>query len=390
MADLYGRAPLLHFSNILSTVASFLSAVSPNVGILLIGRVLMGVAGCVPTTIGGSVVADLIPAEKRGTLMSLWACGPLLGSVVGPIIGGYISFDIGWRWALRMECILCGLSILAGFMIFQETHGPTVIRKIKSNSLYSQRHNVMPDKTGSQQARWEDIRKAIVRSVILQTTSPVVIIASIYTSTAFTFMYFTITTFPILFGNEYGFNEAQIGLTYIGQGLGFASGQLAGPALDWYIKQQRAKNGHSRPKDRLPAIVPGCLLIAIGLLWYGWSAQARLHWVMPIIGSGLSAAGITVVFAGIQTYLIDAFTAYAASVIAANVTVRSIFGTVMPLGAPPLYARFGYGWGNSMLALIALGLIPVVAILYHYEKLWKMLNPRGQPSWTHPKEVVDC
>ncbi|RDW81513.1 uncharacterized protein DSM5745_05070 [Aspergillus mulundensis] len=278
-----------------------------------------------------------------------------------------------------MEFVLCGLSTLVGLWIVQETHAPTAMRIAEFDSL----------RPHQERQRWKTIRAAIARSVVLQTTSPVVIIAALYTSTAFVFMYFIITTLPILFGTQYGFNEAQIGLTYIGQGTGFAIARFAGPALDWYVNRQRAIHGHSRPRDRLPAILPGKMLIMIGLMWYGWSAQAQLHWVMPIIGSGLIAAGIAVVFTAVQTYLIDAFTDYAASVIAANVTVRSVFGVVMPLFAPPLYARFGYGWGNSILAFIALGLTPITLVLYEYERLWQIFNPTRQHSWTHPKEVVD-
>jgi hypothetical protein len=61
----------------------------------------------------------------------------------------------------------------------------------------------------------------------------------------------------------------------------------------------------------------------------------------------------------IQTYLIDAFTIYAASAIAANTVLRSLLGALLPLGGLKMYEKIGLGWGNSLLAFIAIALIPV-------------------------------
>lgn len=68
----------------------------------------------------------------------------------------------------------------------------------------------------------------------------------------------------------------------------------------------------------------------------------------------------------ILTYLADAYTIYAASAIAANAVLRSIFGALLPLGGPSMYRALGLGWGNSLLGFIALALIPVPMVLYKY------------------------
>jgi hypothetical protein len=61
----------------------------------------------------------------------------------------------------------------------------------------------------------------------------------------------------------------------------------------------------------------------------------------------------------IQTYLVDAFTIHAASAIAANTVLRSIFGAVLPLSGLSMFDALGLGWGNSLLGFIALAFIPV-------------------------------
>jgi hypothetical protein len=80
----------------------------------------------------------------------------------------------------------------------------------------------------------------------------------------------------------------------------------------------------------------------------------------------------------ISTYLIDAFTRYAASATAANAVMRSLLGALLPLAGPKLYERFHEGWGNSLLAFIAVALLPAPFILLKY----------GERIRTHPKLQV--
>ena len=61
----------------------------------------------------------------------------------------------------------------------------------------------------------------------------------------------------------------------------------------------------------------------------------------------------------IQTYLVDAFTIYAASAIAANTVLRSMLGALLPLCGLRMYDAMGLGWGNTLLGLIAFGLAPI-------------------------------
>lgn len=65
-------------------------------------------------------------------------------------------------------------------------------------------------------------------------------------------------------------------------------------------------------------------------------------------------------------YLVDAFTTYAASALAANTVMRSIAGAVLPLAGLQMYEKLGMGWGNSLLGFIALGLIPVPFLILKY------------------------
>lgn len=118
-------------------------------------------------------------------------------------------------------------------------------------------------------------------------------------------------------------------------------------------------------------MIPCTVLLPIGLLWYGWSAQARAHWILPDIGAAILGAATMVGYQAIQTYVIDSYTKYAASAVAAVTTMRSLAGFAFPLFAPEMYAALGYGWGNTLLAGVAIAFgVPAPWLFWKYgEKL---------------------
>jgi hypothetical protein len=68
----------------------------------------------------------------------------------------------------------------------------------------------------------------------------------------------------------------------------------------------------------------------------------------------------------IMTYLVDAYTIFSASVIAANTVLRSLLGALLPLGGPSMYKALGLGWGNSLLGFIALAMVPLPMVFWKY------------------------
>ena len=123
-------------------------------------------------------------------------------------------------------------------------------------------------------------------------------------------------------------------------------------------------------------MVPASLLVPTGLFWFAWSAQAHVHWIMPNIGAVLYTIGGIVGFQGITIYLVDAYTQYAASAIAAAAVLRSLAGFGFPLFAPYLYDDLGYGWGGSVLAFIAIGLgVPAPLLIWRFGAALRARSP---------------
>lgn len=122
-----------------------------------------------------------------------------------------------------------------------------------------------------------------------------------------------------------------------------------------------------RPEFRIPSMFVGSLLIPVGLFWYGWSAQARLHWIMPDIGITIFAAGSITCLQCMQAYIIDSYTRFAASGMAAVIVLRSLAGFGFPLFAPYMYSALGYGWGNSVLGFVSIAVgIPAPYFFWFY------------------------
>ncbi|OOF99641.1 hypothetical protein ASPCADRAFT_503632 [Aspergillus carbonarius ITEM 5010] len=381
LTEISGRLPMTHIANFLFAVAAVVCATSVNTGMLIASRFVMGIASSVPVTVGGGFVADMMPMEKRGTAMTIWTVGPLMGMVTGPIFGGFIVQNVGWRWTIWLEAILGGVIAIASLIFLRETYAPTLLqRKAKKLQKETGRHyrtEYDTDKTLGQ-----IIWVSLSRPVKFLCLSPIVLIVSLYSSVTYSYMYILFTTFTGVFENVYGFTPGEAGLGYLGLGLGFCFGQITvGYYSDRYLKKQEKLHGTMKPEDRLPPLVLGCALVPIGLFWYGWAAEYRVHWIVPITGTFFVGAGIYYVHLVTQVYLIDSYTLYAASAVSAELALRCIFGATIPLAADPLYDALGLGWGNSLLGFIALAFAPSAFFLLKYGERIRT-NPKFQPRMT--------
>lgn len=195
--------------------------------------------------------------------------------------------------------------------------------------------------------------------------SPIVMILCIYIAVLYGFLYILFTTFTFVYEGTYGFSSEGAGLSFIAGGIGNILGVvLTGVISDKLIQRKKARNEAPQPEDRLNLIITGpcAILLPAGLIIYGWSAYKHIHWIVPMIGTAIMGFGMIGVFMSVQTYLVDSFQAYAASVTAANGVLRSILGAVLPLVGLQLYDKLGLGWGNTLLGLILLGLAPTLWI----------------------------
>ncbi|KAJ8613473.1 hypothetical protein MRB53_036958 [Persea americana] len=144
--------------------------------------------------------------------------------------------------------------------------------------------------------------------------------------------------------------------------------QITAPINDAIYRRLRARNnGVGLPEFRCVVMLPGACLVPIGLFLYGWTAQEKVFWLAPNVGAAIFSAGVIVGFQSVQTYIVDAYTKYAASAVAAATILRSLAGFGFPLFGPSMYRALDYGWGNSVIAFVGIVLgLPAPMVLWFF------------------------
>ena len=244
-------------------------------------------------------------------------------------------------------------------LTLSETYEPVLLQR-KVNALRKKTNNYTITAARASNKNPRDLFiSSITRPIKMLVLSPIILGLSLLTATAYGILYLLFTTLTPMFKSRYGMAK-NVGLVYLGFGLGqFIGIILLSKLSDWLVRKM-AKGRDMKPEYRLPPILPGAFAIPIGLLMYGWTAEYRVHWIAPVIGTVIIGFGMIVVFMPVGVYLIDAFTLYAASATAANTVLRSLGGAFLPLCGPKLYAALGIGWGNTLLAGLSLAMIPMI------------------------------
>lgn len=182
-------------------------------------------------------------------------------------------------------------------------------------------------------------------------------------------LYILFTTFSFVFKEVYGFSEIAVGLSFLGCGVGNLLGlAYAGRLSDREIRRKVSLGQEPVPEDRLPYIItlPACSALPVGMFLYGWAIQAKLHWIVPMIGTSLIGFGMICIFMAAQTYLVDAHPRHAASASAANAVLRSVAGALLPMCGLDVYDALGWGWGNSLFGFVLLAMAPLPVVFKFY------------------------
>jgi len=97
-ASRFGRKRFYMTCVALFTVSSFLCGIAPNLGALVLFRVLQGVGGGGLGPSEQAILADTFPARRRGMAFAVYGMAVVLAPAIGPTLGGYITDHFTWRW----------------------------------------------------------------------------------------------------------------------------------------------------------------------------------------------------------------------------------------------------------------------------------------------------
>jgi DHA2 family multidrug resistance protein len=99
------------------TIASMLCGGAASLGQMVIFRLLQGVFGAALVPLSQSVLLDINPREKQGQAMAIWGAGIMVGPILGPTLGGWLTFNYDWRWVFYIN-LPVGILAFLGILFF--------------------------------------------------------------------------------------------------------------------------------------------------------------------------------------------------------------------------------------------------------------------------------
>ncbi|KAF2145439.1 uncharacterized protein K452DRAFT_315686 [Aplosporella prunicola CBS 121167] len=369
-SELYGRQVL--FIGTFAMFSFFNAGVagSQNTQSILICRFFAGSFGSSPMTNAGGVIADMFNAKQRGLAMSIFCLCPFMGPVLGPIVGGFVGETVGWRWIMAIMAIFSGVLWIFGTFMIPETYAP-VLLKARAAKLSQMTGKVYKSKMEVDQGTvtvGEAFKTSLSRPWILLFMEPIVLLLSIYMAIVYGTLYMLFGAFPIVYEQSRGWSAGISSLAFLGVAIGMVASVLYIIFFDnkRYAKVSEENGGFAPAETRLHPAIIGGISLPIGLIWFAWTNYPTMPWAASIAGGIPFGFGMVLVFLSIMNYLIDAYTIFAASVLAANSVLRSIFGAVFPLFTTYMYMDLGIHWASMIPAFLALACLPAPFLFYRY------------------------
>ncbi|KAI8984509.1 major facilitator superfamily domain-containing protein [Mycotypha africana] len=402
-----------------------------NIWVLVVVRCLQSIGVSSGQSIGAGYIADLYPIEQRGRAFGQYMLGIITGPLIGPLLGGLLLMSpTTWR-ATFWFCFAFALFILCiTFFITPETYrdsakfdlqlptartatnmtttttvtiannntqgekAPThTYNSVKMESNSNTVQNVTEIKSSSSSIittndndnvdsdiTFSNRKRQIVTPAVSKPFNPFVsfwllrhpfVIMSAITSGLFFGGMFAIETIlPNAFRENYGFNSWQIGLSYLGAGIGNIFGSLVGGRLSdrLLLRSRRLRGGAAKCEDRITANiwVAGVICVPLGLLLFGWIVEKKLSVWGAIIAFGVQCFGNVQVITATTAYLVDSVPGRGASATAAANFVRFLFACILSIIATPMVATLGAGWTCTLFAGLSWLGMGITAVL----KIW--------------------
>jgi len=105
LSDLFGRSRILRYGLIGFGASSLLCAIAPNMTILVLGRLLQGVAGALLVPSSLALINDEIPKEKFGKAIGQWTAWTGISYLIGPLLGGFFVDQLSWRYIFAINIV---------------------------------------------------------------------------------------------------------------------------------------------------------------------------------------------------------------------------------------------------------------------------------------------
>ncbi|KAK1819761.1 hypothetical protein LTR12_005787 [Friedmanniomyces endolithicus] len=401
MSELYGRKNPLLISSFGFSIFSVAVAVAKDVQTVFICRFFAGFFGACPLTTVGAVFADMFNNRQRGLAVTVFSMAVLSGSLLAPFTGGFINESyLGWRWTEYTTALMGFLGLGLSLIFLEETYPPVILvnkaadlrRRTKNWGIHAKQEEIEIDFR-------ELLEKNLSRPMRMLFTEPIVLALSIYMAFIYGLLYLFLTFYPIVFQQIHGMSEGVGGLPFLGMITGeIIAGIYIILLQPSYNKKLAANNNIPIPEWRLPPVIIGGVLFAIGVLWFGWSGYRKdIHWIVPTLSGLFTGFGIMSIFLQCLNYLIDAYLMFAASVSHCCEHLLTLaMRRHIPLFATYMIEGMGVQWAGTFLGLLGFCLVPLPVIFYlkgakirersHFAPTFPMVNQANAGPLEHDLE----
>jgi DHA2 family multidrug resistance protein len=128
LCDRFGLKKVFLVSVAGFTIASVLCGISGTLVEIVLARVLQGVFGAALVPLSQSVLLDINPPEKHGSAMAVWGMGVMIGPILGPTLGGWLTDAYDWRWVFFINVPLGALAFYGIWKYIRPATGPRRMR----------------------------------------------------------------------------------------------------------------------------------------------------------------------------------------------------------------------------------------------------------------------
>lgn len=182
-------------------------------------------------------------------------------------------------------------------------------------------------------------------------------------------VYLLFEAYPIVFGFGHHFNAGISGLMFLPIPLGGLFAVLS-YIFYWNPKYEQLVKEHAPhpvpPEARLYQVIFAAPIFAGAFFWFGWTSYPSVSFWAPMMAGGPLGFSIVWIFLGLFNYIIDTYLFVAASALAANTVMRSLFGAGFPLFATQMYDKLTPRWASTLLGFLALIMMPIPLVLYKF------------------------
>ncbi|KAL1875330.1 hypothetical protein VTK73DRAFT_10114 [Phialemonium thermophilum] len=368
MSELYGRRPVYLICLVIFVLLIIPSALATSLTEILLVRFFGALFGSAMVSNGPGTVVDIASEEYLALCMSLFSVAPLNGPVSGPIVGGFVFEYLGWRWNSWLAMIL-GAVAFTCVALTKETYAPAILRRRAVARRKESDDERWWSRYDEKISTFDLLKINLSRPFVLSFTEPILWFFNIWISVCYGVLYLCFVAYPIVFSQYRGWGPGISGLSFIGIGIGTIFSIVCEPLWRRIINshEKDPETGRVPPEATAAIMTIGAVLTAVGQLVFSWTClPVTIHWAIPIAFGIPFGAGNTLCFIYGSNYLAGAYGIYAASALAGNTVMRSIFGATLPLAGPNMYRTLTPRWAGTLLGLLEVCLIPIPFAFYRY------------------------